>query len=159
MAEPGIVSVWISEVTDVFILDERLETDCVRLGEFPLSVLLMSRDANYPWFILVPRRPAVTELYQLSAEDMAQLVTESRHLSRVIMELFKGEKLNVAALGNLVRQLHLHHIVRFSGDPAWPAPVWGKVPAQAFEDEKLVERAGAVQARLEEGFVAAAVDG
>jgi diadenosine tetraphosphate (Ap4A) HIT family hydrolase len=137
----------------VFILDERLKNDTVCLGQFPLSLLLMSRDANYPWCILVPRREGVKELYELGDGDIAQLVKESRHLSLVLMALFQGDKLNVAALGNMVPQLHLHHIVRHRGDAAWPGAVWGAVPALAFSTGSLVVRARDIQSCLVEGFV------
>ena len=113
----------------MFRLDPNLERDCLKLGEFPLSLLLLHRDANYPWCILVPQREAITELYQLAERDMSQFTAESRLLSRVMMELFGGDKLNVAALGNQVPQLHVHHIVRFRDDGAWPGPVWGALPA------------------------------
>ncbi len=137
----------------MFILDQRLKNDTVCLGQFPLSLLLMSRDANYPWCILVPRREGVRELYELSDEDMAQLVRESRHLSVVLMTLFQGDKLNVAALGNMVPQLHLHHVVRHRGDAAWPGAIWGAVPAVEFLAGGLVARARDIQGRLAEGFV------
>lgn len=111
----------------------KLAADCLTLGKFPLSYLLLMLDANYPWFILVPDREATQEIYQLSPEDQQQLLRESSSLGEALMKAFQGDKLNVAALGNVVPQLHVHHIVRHQSDPAWPAPVWGRVPARAYE--------------------------
>ncbi len=104
----------------------RLAADCVVLGRFALCHLLLMNDRNYPWFILVPDRGDVSEIYQLEHDDRARLLAESCLLSEFIMQVFEGDKLNVAALGNQVPQLHLHHIVRYRSDPAWPGPVWGK---------------------------------
>jgi len=140
----------------LFALDERLKRDCYVLGSFPLSLLLMSRDANYPWFILVPQRDAINELYQLEGADYQQLTAESRHLSEVVMAVFAGDKLNVAALGNMVPQLHIHHIVRYEGDPAWPNPVWGAVPGKVFATGDETRRAEKLLARLGESFKAIA---
>jgi diadenosine tetraphosphate (Ap4A) HIT family hydrolase len=96
-------------------------------------------DCHYPWFILVPARADIREIYQLDADDRQQLLDESCRLSEFLMEAYAGEKLNVAALGNQVPQLHLHHIVRFASDAAWPAPIWGKQPAQAYSPEAIDE--------------------
>jgi diadenosine tetraphosphate (Ap4A) HIT family hydrolase len=125
--------------TRMFVLDPQLHRDCVIVGRFPLSLLLLSRDANYPWFILVPQRPGITELYQLSLEDRARLLDESCQLSEVLMDVFSGDKLNVAALGNVVAQLHVHHIVRHRGDRAWPRPVWGAVPAAEYSERAMAD--------------------
>lgn len=106
------------------------------IGEFPLSRLLLMNDANYPWFILVPRRGGVREVFELSEADQLQLLRESSLLSKVIAGHFAADKINVAALGNMVPQLHIHHIARFTNDPAWPAPVWGYAAATPYSDEK-----------------------
>ncbi|KJS08982.1 MAG: hypothetical protein VR73_03870 [Gammaproteobacteria bacterium BRH_c0] len=124
----------------MFQLDPQLERDCVVIGRFPLCLLLLSRDANYPWFILVPQRAGVTELYHLSSEDRAVFMAESSTLSELLMDVFAGDKFNVAALGNVVSQLHIHHIVRYRSDPAWPRPVWGAVPPLAYTPENLQQR-------------------
>lgn len=121
----------------MFQLHQRLANDCVDLGSFALCRLLLMRDANYPWFILVPRRPEVTEIFQLSQKDQQQLLAESSYLGEFIMGYFNGDKLNVAALGNVVPQLHVHHIVRHHGDPAWPGPVWGAIAAKAYDQSRL----------------------
>jgi diadenosine tetraphosphate (Ap4A) HIT family hydrolase len=117
----------------MFELDAVLANDTVTLGDFPLSRLLLSRDANYPWFILVPRRPGITEICDLSWEDQLQLLRESGFLCEQLRSWFRPHKLNIAALGNVVPQLHVHHIVRYRDDRAWPAPVWGKHPPAVYE--------------------------
>lgn len=119
------------------ILHPQLEKDCFVLGQFPLCTLLLLNDANYPWFILVPQREGITEIHQLSDEDQQQLMRESSQLAAVIEKAFNADKINVAALGNMVPQLHIHHIVRYKTDPAWPVPVWGKVEAIPYLDEEV----------------------
>ncbi len=117
----------------------QLLKDCVVLGRFSLCHLLLMRDANYPWFILVPDRQDISEIYQLSKEDQVQLLKESSLLAEALMRLFKGDKMNMAALGNIVPQCHVHHIVRYRNDSAWPAPIWGKLPAKPYTEEALSE--------------------
>ena len=118
----------------MFELHPQLQKDCQLLGQFNLCHLLLMNDANYPWFILVPSRADIREIYQLSTEDQQQLWQESTRLSEGLMQVFQGDKMNIAALGNVVPQLHVHHIVRYTSDAAWPAPVWGKVPARAYTE-------------------------
>jgi len=121
----------------MFKLHPRLKEDCFVLGHFELSLLLLMNDANYPWFILVPQREGLSEIHELSEDDQQQLARESSCLSRALAVVFGADKMNVAALGNVVPQLHIHHIVRFRDDPAWPDPVWGKLPARPYgEDER-----------------------
>lgn len=118
-------------------LHPQLDKDSVAAGDFPLSRVQIMNDANYPWIILVPRVENIRESYELPAMEQQQLLQESSLLGMWLMRHFEGEKLNVAALGNMVPQLHVHHIVRFSSDAAWPAPVWGKVDAQPYSSEDL----------------------
>lgn len=125
---------------DDFDLHPRLVSDCHLLGDLPLSRVLLLNDSRYPWVILVPRRPDISEIYQLAAADRKNLLEESCAVGRFMMEAFEGEKLNLGALGNLVPQLHLHHVVRNSSDPAWPGPVWGHSPAVPYAPELLAER-------------------
>ncbi len=113
--------------------------DCLVLGRFPLSYLLLMNNSHYPWLILVPDRDAVTEIYHLCERDQQQLWQESAHLSAQLMKQLDGDKLNVAAIGNIVSQLHLHHVVRYRSDAVWPAPVWGKLPAIAYSDDSLAK--------------------
>jgi diadenosine tetraphosphate (Ap4A) HIT family hydrolase len=129
-------------------LHPQLQKDCLLVGRFPLCRLLLMHDANYPWFILVPDREGICEIFQLSEEDQIQLLRESSLLSAVLVERFHADKLNIAALGNVVPQLHLHHVVRYRDDPAWPAPVWGRVPARPYTPEGL----SAVLAALRTGL-------
>lgn len=122
-----------------FDLDARLARDTVFLFDWPLCRVLLMNDASYPWCILVPRVTSdegavVTELYALNDEQRAQLDKESVALSRMLMQKFSGDKLNVAALGNVVSQLHIHHVVRFDTDQSWPAPVWGRHPANPYDE-------------------------
>jgi diadenosine tetraphosphate (Ap4A) HIT family hydrolase len=120
-----------------FSLHPQLQKDGIVMGDFPLSRLLLLNDARYPWFVLVPRRPEITEIYQLSEADQLQLLRESSQLGRFLMEGFNGDKLNIGALGNLVPQLHIHHIVRYRSDEAWPGPVWGVGTAVPFLDDEV----------------------
>jgi diadenosine tetraphosphate (Ap4A) HIT family hydrolase len=127
----------------MFALHPQLARDGVVMGDLPLSRLLLLNDARYPWFVLVPRREDITEIYQLEEAEQQQLLRESCQLGRAMMESFNGDKLNFGALGNLVPQLHLHHIVRFRTDPTWPGPVWGvgsALPYRADELEAMRER-------------------
>lgn len=114
-----------------------LQQDCLLIGRFPLCYLLLMQDASYPWFILVPDREGITEAHHLCEEDQQQLMCESAMLARALETAFAPDKLNIAALGNVVPQLHLHHIVRYRHDPAWPAPVWGRLPKQSYTSENL----------------------
>jgi len=117
------------------ILHPQLAQDCFIVGQFPLSALLLLNDSQYPWFILVPQRQDVSEIHQLSASDQQQLIRESSLLAACIEKEFKADKINIAALGNMVPQLHIHHIVRYKNDPAWPAPVWGYATAVPYSGQ------------------------
>jgi diadenosine tetraphosphate (Ap4A) HIT family hydrolase len=121
----------------MFQLHPQLAADCQLLGRFPLCLLLLLRDANYPWCVLVPARDDIREIHHLHVEDQQQLLRESVLLARTMEAVFAPHKMNVAALGNLVPQLHLHHVARYTDDPAWPAPVWGRVPAKPYGEGEL----------------------
>jgi diadenosine tetraphosphate (Ap4A) HIT family hydrolase len=134
-----------------FQLDQRLKNDTHRLASWPLCEVLLMNDAQYPWIILVPRVEGATELFDLSDDQRVQLDRESIFLGKTIFELFGGDKLNVAALGNVVKQLHIHHVVRFEGDPTWPAPIWGKLPTKAYtsaDKEALLEKLACVSDKV-----------
>ena len=118
-------------------LHPRLLEDCLEIGKFSLCRLLLMKDANYPWFILVPDREDISEIHHLSEEDQIQLIRESAFLSAVIEEAFLADKINIAALGNVVPQLHLHHVVRYQDDVAWPSPIWGNQPTMEYSEELL----------------------
>lgn len=132
----------------MFILHPRLAADCVDAGEFPLCRLLLMNDSHYPWCILVPRVDNISEIHQLNALQRQQLWQESDLLSRALVQAFMPDKLNIAALGNIVPQLHIHHIARYRHDPAWPAPVWGKLPPQPYSAQALGEVLGKLHAAL-----------
>jgi diadenosine tetraphosphate (Ap4A) HIT family hydrolase len=124
-----------SAATAAFALHPRLAADSFVLAQWPLCCVLLADDTQYPWCILVPRRAGVREIHELCETDQQQLLRESSALGRALMQAFDGDKLNVAALGNVVAQLHVHHVVRFEGDPAWPAPVWGRHAAVPYDDD------------------------
>ncbi len=121
----------------MFVLDSRLQQDTFVLGDLPLSRVLLSNDARYPWFILVPRREDVSEVFQLSAEDQQALWAETALMGEVLKDAFEADKINIATLGNVVSQLHMHVIVRYRSDDAWPAPVWGCHPAKPYDQQQV----------------------
>jgi diadenosine tetraphosphate (Ap4A) HIT family hydrolase len=126
-----------------FVLDERLKKDSHDIGSMKLCKLLLAADSRFPWFILVPQRAQITEIHQLSPDDTISLMIESNAVSRMIEAEFKADKINIAALGNVVPQLHVHHIARFKTDPAWPSPIWGVGAPEAYkpaELESLIQR-------------------
>jgi diadenosine tetraphosphate (Ap4A) HIT family hydrolase len=128
---------------DDFVLDPRLGETSTPVAELPLSDLRLSEDARFPWLILVPRRPDIAELIDLPDLDRATLFDEIVIVSKALKAATECDKLNVAALGNQVRQLHVHIIARFTGDPAWPKPVWGAGAAVAWkaaERDRLIAR-------------------
>ena len=129
-------------------LHPQLAADCEVIGRFSLCWLLLMRDANYPWLILVPDRPDIMEIYQLSEADQQQFMRESAVISRILHDSFKADKINIAALGNVVPQLHIHHIARYHDDPAWPAPVWGRLPPKAYAPMILGELLNKLQTVL-----------
>ena len=133
----------------MFELHPVLENDSVLIGRFGLCQIRLINDSNYPWVLLVPEREGVTEIHQLSVEDRSLLAEESAFISAILADLFEADKMNIAALGNMVRQLHVHHIVRYKTDPAWPAPIWGKLPMKPYSDVALEETADKIAAALQ----------
>ncbi len=136
----------------MFLLHPRLESDCIYLSDLPLSRLLLMNDARYPWCVLVPRRYDLVEAYQLSEADQQQLWRESSTLGAAMMEAFGGDKLNIAALGNLVPQFHLHHIVRYRDDETWPNPVWGVGTPRPYDAGQLAEIQQRLRGALPDGW-------
>ncbi|MCX7312972.1 MAG: HIT family protein [Hyphomicrobiales bacterium] len=118
-------------------LDPLLERDTAVVGDMPLCRVLLIKDATYPWLLLVPRRHLAMELTDLDTIQQAQLMSEIAHASRVLKELTDCDKINVAALGNVVAQLHVHVIARSRGDAAWPRPVWNAVPPRDYDKAAL----------------------
>jgi diadenosine tetraphosphate (Ap4A) HIT family hydrolase len=124
----------------VFELDPQLEADTFPVAITSLNRIVLMNDSRFPWLILVPERPDITEPFELKAEDQRTLMQESMIVGKSLKALFNAHKLNIAALGNQVSQLHIHHIARFRTDAAWPRPVWGVGAAEPYEAEALRER-------------------
>lgn len=133
-----------------FKLDGRLAADTWAVAEWPLSSVRLMDHFDYPWFILVPRRAGIQELHHLDAEDALQLARESGALARAMEEAFAPRALNVAKLGNIVAQLHLHHVARFEGDPAWPGPVWGAPKSRGLETKEAEARIARILGLVED---------
>lgn len=134
-----------AHVPSAFHLDDQLAADSHPIAELPACALRLMDDSNYPWLVLVPRVPEARELIDLDANARIAVMHEIDLAARVLKQEFRPYKLNVAALGNLVSQLHIHVIARYTEDPAWPAPVWGRIHARPYEPEALVERVGKLQ--------------
>lgn len=124
-------------MTVEFSLAPEFVRDCIEVADWPLCKVLLMNDSQYPWFILVPRQAGLKESIDLSDDDQIVLMKESAKLSHLLQSIFNPDKLNVAALGNMVPQLHIHHIARFKTDVAWPAPVWGKFSAVPYSDAQI----------------------
>jgi len=131
-----------------FQLHPRLEQDCIAIGRFELCRLLMMNDSQYPWFILVPERADLQEIYQLNKAERELLTEESSYLAENLAALYKADKMNIAAIGNMVPQLHIHHIVRYQVDKAWPAPVWGKFDAVPYTERQIADNLTRIKAQL-----------
>ena len=131
-----------------FQLHPNLKRDCVFVGSFELCQLLLMNDCQYPWFLLVPQKLDLSELYQLEKPDRQLLIEESSWLAENLALLYQADKMNIAAIGNLVPQLHIRHIVRYKNDKAWPAPVWGKFAAVPFTEQQMSENLVLVKERL-----------
>ena len=123
-----------------WVLDQKLADDSVFVSDWPLSQLRLINDSRFPWLVLVPRVSNIEEIFQLSNEDQQQLLQESSQLATMLSASFKADKLNVAALGNVVRQLHVHHIVRYVDDCCYPSPVWSSGEAVPYTDAELQKR-------------------
>ncbi len=108
-----------------FVLDERLEKDSELLMVLGLCQLRLAKDGRWPWLILVPQRFSITESFDLTPLDQAMLTFESNLVGAALKQATGATKINIAAIGNVVRQLHVHVVARFEGDPNWPAPIWG----------------------------------
>lgn len=121
----------------MFEVDERLINDTVPLGDFALCRVLLMNDSRYPWLILVPRCSAVSEVFDLTAEQQQQLWLETSTVGQVLKDVYQADKINIATLGNVVSQLHIHVVVRMRDDAAWPAPVWGQGEAQPYSAEAV----------------------
>lgn len=123
----------------MFELDSRLQNDTFFVCDLTLSRVLLMNDSQFPWLILVPMRNDVAEIIDLTEQEQQMLLSESAKVSKAMQNLFSPYKLNVAALGNVVRQLHVHHVARFENDVAWPKPVWGNQSSVAYEESDAAE--------------------
>ena len=126
-----------SGLTKDWSLHSQLAQDTIPIGDLPLTRALLTNDANYPWLILVPRLPGLVELIDLEENAQVQLLGEIAATARALKNMTQCDKLNIAALGNQVPQLHVHVIARRHGDAAWPKPVWGVKPPLAYEKGQL----------------------
>lgn len=127
-----------------FHLHPQLQKDCITIGKLDLCCLLLMNDKQFPWFILVPEIEGITELFQLNKQQRGVLIEESSFLAERLKAVYKADKINIAAIGNLVPQFHVHHVVRYRSDKAWPAPVWGKLPAIPYSLQELTDTVGLV---------------
>lgn len=128
---------------ETFRLDERLSRDSVLVTRLGLCELRLQNDKRWPWLVLVPQRDGVSELFDLTPLDQAVLTFETNLVASALKEVTGATKINVGALGNIVRQLHVHIIARNEGDTCWPGPIWGHgkpVPYAAGEKETLMKK-------------------
>jgi len=132
----------------MFQLHAQLAADTVSLGRRTLCQVLLMKDRRFPWLVLVPERADIREIHQLSAPDRAVLIEEIAEVAGATEKLYGAHKMNVAALGNQVPQLHVHVIARFTTDPAWPTPIWGKGAPEPYGEAELKETAARIAAAL-----------
>ena len=118
-----------------FILDNRLKADTLFVGDLPLSRVLLMNNACFPWVILVPRIEGISELFQLTEEDLLNFHNESNYFLEAMSNAYNADKMNIASLGNIVSQLHTHVIVRYKNDEAWPSPVWSFQKTQKYQSD------------------------
>ncbi len=130
----------------MFKLDSRLHNDTLFVCDLSLCRVLLMNDSQFPWLILVPMKNDIAEIIDLTEDEQIRLLKESALASRAIQHLFAPFKLNVAAIGNVVRQLHVHHVARFESDCAWPKPVWGNQPAVAYDASEAEARIESLRA-------------
>lgn len=131
------------------ILDERIANNTCLVAELPLCNLYLQNESRFPWLVLVPRRNDVSELIDLNEEDQQQVMREIAIVSKLVQSMYSPDKLNVANLGNVVAQLHIHVVARFKDDAAWPEPIWGKFDAPLmYSSEDLAALAKSIQSVL-----------
>jgi diadenosine tetraphosphate (Ap4A) HIT family hydrolase len=138
-----------TKMESTWSLDPQLAADTIPVGDLALSRVLLTNDANFPWLILVPRQPDLTELIDLNDDAQIQLLGEIATAARALKSITACAKLNIAALGNMVAQLHVHVIARRHSDAAWPNPVWGAAPASPYNPTVRAELIGALRFALQ----------
>jgi diadenosine tetraphosphate (Ap4A) HIT family hydrolase len=131
-----------------FTLDHRLEADTRPVASLSLCDVLLMNDARFAWLILVPRRNGLTEIIDLPDNARQELWQEIQQVAQVLREVAPCDKLNIGALGNIVRQLHVHVVARQKGDAAWPGPVWGSGRAEPYLEDAMQARIAALRERL-----------
>lgn len=131
-----------------FVLDQRLAAESVLAVSLTLCDVLLRDDARTLWVVLVPRQAGLEELHELSADDQAQLMVEIGQVSKAVADIAQPTKVNTGALGNIVRQLHVHVMARYERDFAWPGPAWGVGERVPMDEGMLAERLAALRARL-----------
>lgn len=131
-----------------FMLDPRLAADTETVGDLPLCRILLMNDARFAWIVLVPRKAGLTEILDLSEAERAVLTEETMAAARALRAVAPCDKLNIGALGNIVRQLHVHVVARVEGDAAWPGPVWGSGAAKPYDDNWRRDLIGALACEL-----------
>ncbi len=132
----------------MFKLHNMLAADTVELTRWDLCLVLLMKDRNYPWLVLVPQRPDLRDLHDLDVADQATLMAEIARASHALEEIHSPDKTNVAALGNVVSQLHVHVIARFHSDAAWPSPIWNVAPTLPYDAEDLKQTVETLRAAL-----------
>ena len=133
-----------------FVLDPKLEKDTIEITALPLCQARLMNDRRFPWVVLVPAKPGLSEIIDLDAADRARLIEEVALVSTVMRDVFHPTKLNVGALGNVVAQLHLHVIARYQSDDARPGPVWGTTP-ERYRLEEVERKLAPLRFRLDGG--------
>jgi len=128
-----------------FTLHPQLAADTIEVARWDCCRVLLMNDASYPWLILVPQRTGLRDLHQLAPDDLALVTAEVVRASRALETLFQPDKINIAAIGNMVPQLHIHVVARYETDAAWPRPVWGVAPAVPYAEAALAERIAALR--------------
>ena len=136
----------------MFELDPQLAKDSIVVTDLSLCRVLLANDCQYPWLILVPMRENITEIIDLSAEDQQLLWRESAFIAQLMRDCFQPNKLNIAALGNMVPQLHLHHVARYHTDIAWPKPIWGQHDAIAYPPAQAQQLVADLVEKIEAGL-------
>ena len=132
-----------------FELDKRLANSSVLIAQADFIQIRLSKDARYPWVLLVPEINDISEMYELSQEQQYKVLAVSNLVSKALTEVFSPDKLNIAAIGNIVKQLHIHHVARFEYDEAWPAPIWGLGEEKAYAPEIFSERVASICKAIE----------
>ncbi|MEH6632851.1 MAG: HIT family protein [Halopseudomonas aestusnigri] len=140
-----------SNLNMTFALHDRLEADTIFITDLAHSRVLLMNDSQYPWLVLVPRYQDLRDLHDLPSDKLAEVMEEVRNVSEVLVRDYNAFKINVAALGNMVPQLHIHVVARFEKDPAWPGPVWGVHPTVPYSKEESTKLRALLEAAIRSG--------